>query len=94
MHVSEVIAASIIRAMGMTTEAVSMFETSANFYQTTLRNIPEDRHLNVGSSWLALSLVALMLLFNAFYFHIKLLFIGSPLLVKRESRQALTVLEQ
>jgi hypothetical protein len=26
-------------------EAVSTFETSANFYQTTRRSIPEDNHL-------------------------------------------------
>jgi hypothetical protein len=28
-------------------EAVSIYETSANFYQTTLRSIPEDSHLLV-----------------------------------------------
>jgi hypothetical protein len=27
-------------------EAASTFETSANFYQTTRRNIPEDSHLH------------------------------------------------
>jgi hypothetical protein len=27
-------------------EAVSISETSVNFYQTTLRNIPEDSHLH------------------------------------------------
>jgi hypothetical protein len=26
-------------------EAAGTFETSVNFYQTTLRNIPEDSHL-------------------------------------------------
>jgi hypothetical protein len=29
-------------------EAVRTSETSANFYQTTRRNIPEDRHLRWG----------------------------------------------
>jgi hypothetical protein len=45
------LAASIIRAM--MTEAVSTSETLVNFYQTTWRNIPEDRHLNFnfGLDW-------------------------------------------
>jgi hypothetical protein len=30
----------------MMMEAVSRFETSVNFYQTTRRNIPEDSHLH------------------------------------------------
>jgi hypothetical protein len=42
--ISEVLAASIIRAMMM--EAASISETSVNFYQTTQRNIPEDSHLH------------------------------------------------
>jgi hypothetical protein len=42
--VSEVLTASIIRAM--TIEAASSCETSVNFYQTTQRNIPEDNHLH------------------------------------------------
>jgi hypothetical protein len=41
--VSEVLAASIIRAIMM--EAVSTSQTSVNFYQTTRRNNPEDSHL-------------------------------------------------
>jgi hypothetical protein len=41
--VSEVLAVSIIRA---DYEAGSTSETSVNFYQTTRRNIPEDRHLH------------------------------------------------
>jgi hypothetical protein len=41
--VSEVLAASIIRAM---MEAASTSETSVNFYQTTRRNISEDSHLH------------------------------------------------
>jgi hypothetical protein len=40
--VSEVLAASIIRAM---MEAASISETSVNVYQTTRRNNPEDSHL-------------------------------------------------
>jgi hypothetical protein len=40
--VSEVRAASIIRALMM--EAANTSETSVNFYQTTLRNNPEDTH--------------------------------------------------
>jgi hypothetical protein len=39
-----VLAASIIRAM-MMMEAASTSGTSANFYQTTRRNNPEDSHL-------------------------------------------------
>jgi hypothetical protein len=41
--VSEVLVASIIRAM---MEAASTSETSVNFYQTTRRNNPEDSHLH------------------------------------------------
>jgi hypothetical protein len=33
--------------IALTIEAVSTSETSANFYQTTRRNIPEDRHLDI-----------------------------------------------
>jgi hypothetical protein len=43
-EVSEVFTASINRAPMM--ESVSTSETSVNFYQTTRRNIPEDRHLH------------------------------------------------
>jgi hypothetical protein len=39
---SEVLTASIIRAM----IAVSTSETSANFYEITRRNIPDDSHLH------------------------------------------------
>jgi hypothetical protein len=42
-EVSEVLAASIIRAM---MEAGSTSETSVNFYQTTRRNNPQDSHLH------------------------------------------------
>jgi hypothetical protein len=42
-NISEVLTASIIRAMMM--ETVSTSKTSVNFYQTTWRNIPEDSHL-------------------------------------------------
>jgi hypothetical protein len=44
IDVSEVCAASIIRAMMM--EAAHTSETSVNFYQTTRRYNPEDSHLN------------------------------------------------
>jgi hypothetical protein len=37
-----VLAASIIKEIALMMEAVSTSETSANFYQTTRRNIPED----------------------------------------------------
>jgi hypothetical protein len=41
-----VFAASIIRAMSdLMMEAASTSETAVNFYQTTRRNSPEDRHL-------------------------------------------------
>jgi hypothetical protein len=40
--VSEVLAASIIRAM---TKAANICETSVNFYQTAQHNNPEDSHL-------------------------------------------------
>jgi hypothetical protein len=40
--VSEVLAASIIRAMS---EAASTCETTVNIYQTTWHNNPEDGHL-------------------------------------------------
>jgi hypothetical protein len=43
--VSEVLTASIIRAMVM--EAISTSETSVNFYQTTRRSVPEDSHLYI-----------------------------------------------
>jgi hypothetical protein len=42
-NVSEVLAASIIRAMMM--EAARTSETSVNFYQATRRYNPEDSHL-------------------------------------------------
>jgi hypothetical protein len=43
-NVSEVLTASIIRALVM--EAVITSETSVNFYQTARRNNPEDSHLH------------------------------------------------
>jgi hypothetical protein len=52
IDVSEVIAASIIRAMSRPMmEAASTSETSENFYQTTRRDKPEGNHLQdcVGS---------------------------------------------
>jgi hypothetical protein len=47
--VSEVLAASIIRAMVMAlmTEVESTSETSINFYPTTRRNILENSHLHL-----------------------------------------------
>jgi hypothetical protein len=44
--VLEELAASIIRTIALMMEAVSMSETSVNFYQTTQRNIPEDSHFH------------------------------------------------
>jgi hypothetical protein len=45
-RVSEVLAASIIRAMiGLMMEAARTSETSVNFYQTARRYNPEDSHL-------------------------------------------------
>jgi hypothetical protein len=41
-EVSEVLTA---RAVALMMEAVSISVTSANFYQSTRRNIPEDGHL-------------------------------------------------
>jgi hypothetical protein len=46
--VSDVLAASIIRAIPLTMEGVSTSEMSANFYLTTRRNKPEDSHLQVN----------------------------------------------
>jgi hypothetical protein len=45
--ISEVLAASIIRAMSdaLMMEAASVSETSVKFYQTARRNIPGDDHL-------------------------------------------------
>jgi hypothetical protein len=40
--VSEVLTASIIKEID---EGISTSETSVNFYQTTLRNIQDDSHL-------------------------------------------------
>jgi hypothetical protein len=47
-YVSEVLAASIIRAMMvvLVMEATSIYEASENFYQTTRRSIPHDSHLH------------------------------------------------
>jgi hypothetical protein len=45
--VSEILAASIIRALSaLMMEAASTSETSTNFYQTTRRNNSEDSHLH------------------------------------------------
>jgi hypothetical protein len=38
-----------LRAITLTMEAASTSETSVNFYQTTLRNIPEDSDLHTRS---------------------------------------------
>jgi hypothetical protein len=46
--VSEVVTASIVTLM---MEAVSTSETSANFYQTTRRSIPEDNYLRPRRRW-------------------------------------------
>jgi hypothetical protein len=43
VEVSNVLTASIIR---VTIEAVSPYETSVNFCQSTRRNIPEDNYLH------------------------------------------------
>jgi hypothetical protein len=43
-NVSDVLAASIIRAMTM--EAARTSKTSVNFYQTTRRYNPKDSHLH------------------------------------------------
>jgi hypothetical protein len=43
---SEVLTASIIRAIALMMEAVRTSETSVSFYQTARRNIPEDSHLH------------------------------------------------
>jgi hypothetical protein len=45
-NVSEVLAASIIRAMSEMMETTSISETSVNFYEITRRNIPEDSHFH------------------------------------------------
>jgi hypothetical protein len=52
--VSEVLAASIIRA-------ASTSETLVNFYQTTWHNIPEDRHLLFSGSLSLCTLVRTMM---------------------------------
>jgi hypothetical protein len=39
-----VLAASIIRAITLIMEAISISETSVSVYQTTRRNNPEDSH--------------------------------------------------
>jgi hypothetical protein len=44
--VSEVLTASIIRAIARTMEVVNTSETSVKFYQTTRRDIPEGSHLH------------------------------------------------
>jgi hypothetical protein len=41
---AEMLSASIIGTM---MEAVTTFETSVNFYQTTRHNVPEDSHLHI-----------------------------------------------
>jgi hypothetical protein len=48
-NVSEVLFASIIKARSLISlimESLSTSETSVNFYETTRRNIPEDRHFH------------------------------------------------
>jgi hypothetical protein len=44
VDVSEVLTASIIRAMNKPRAAVGTSEMSVNFYETTLCNNPEDSH--------------------------------------------------
>jgi hypothetical protein len=49
---SEMLAAVIIMALSdvaLLMEAASTFETSVNFYQTALRNFPEDSYLHTRS---------------------------------------------
>jgi hypothetical protein len=43
-HVSEALTAFVI--IDLMTEALSISETSVNFYQTTWRNNPKDSHLH------------------------------------------------
>jgi hypothetical protein len=43
--VSEVLVASIIKAIALMMEAASTSETQTVFYQTTQRNSPQDSHL-------------------------------------------------
>jgi hypothetical protein len=43
--VSEMLTASIVRAMSVMIKTTCTSETSVSFYQTTRRNIPEDRRL-------------------------------------------------
>jgi hypothetical protein len=45
INVSQVLAASIVRAIALIMEAASTSETSVNFSQTTRCNNPEDSHL-------------------------------------------------
>jgi hypothetical protein len=44
-----------VRAIALMMEAISTFETSVNFYHTTLRNIPADSRLRdsilLSSEW-------------------------------------------
>jgi hypothetical protein len=47
--VSEVLSASVIRTIALMMEAASTSETSENFYQTSLRNIPENSRLITSS---------------------------------------------
>jgi hypothetical protein len=50
-NVSEVFAASIIRAIALMMEAASTSETLIIFYQTTRRYNPEDSHLHWDCSY-------------------------------------------
>jgi hypothetical protein len=47
IYVSEVLAASIIRAIALMMEAANTSETSVNFYQTTRLYNPEDSNLHL-----------------------------------------------
>jgi hypothetical protein len=46
-----VLAASIVRAIGLMKEAACASETSVNFYQTARGYDPDDRHLYGNKSW-------------------------------------------
>jgi RNase adaptor protein for sRNA GlmZ degradation len=48
--VSEVLAASTIRAIVLMMEAARTSETLVNFYQTTRRCNPEDGHLQIKNN--------------------------------------------
>jgi hypothetical protein len=62
--VSEVLTASIIALM---MEAVSTCEASVIFYETILRNIPEDSYLHTRRSEKIFRIIAFSLYLNVLY---------------------------